>query len=35
MNNFQKLNPINFPKFQNLNVNMMPIIVGDMNSLPA
>lgn len=34
MINFQKLNTINFPQFQNINVNMMPIIVGDVNSLP-
>lgn len=30
----KELNQINFPNFQGIMVNMMPIIVGDINSLP-
>lgn len=31
---YKQLNTIQFPKFQGIMVNMMPIIVGDENSLP-
>jgi hypothetical protein len=34
MNNFKELNLVSFPEAQGINVNMMPIIVGDKNSLP-
>ncbi len=34
MQNYQTLNKIQFPTFQGIMVNMMPIIVGDLSKLP-
>lgn len=31
---FKELNQIQFPKSSNININMMPFIFGDINSLP-
>jgi len=32
--NYQKVSTINFPKPTDININMMPFIMGDINSLP-
>lgn len=32
--NFKELGLVSFPKYQGIMVNMMPIIVGDVNTLP-
>ena len=34
MNNYKEIQTVNFPEADNLKVNMMPIIVGDRESVP-
>ncbi len=31
---FKKLNKVEFPKYSNIMINMMPIVMGDRNSVP-
>lgn len=34
MNSFLKIGSVEFPKPNNININMMPFIIGDKNSIP-